>query len=458
MSAPPTGVADRLERLAAHAPAGTVDPDQLWSRGRRRQVLRAATGVATLAFVALAGVVTTAPLVERAQHVAPASSSGAMVLPDVIQEPAGWAPAFAGTPGRLSAVGLGARRTMWSSHASWWGVSAADGSTRFLDLPDAVADDIEAQPELSADGRWLAYWLAGEVDGESLRSIARPGLDDVVGVAVLDLTSGENRRWEIDTDNGMALGGLAWAGDTLWWSAGALEANREDGTSWTYRTHMWRTASDERVTLRVDDPANRWSLDEHGPAPDGFVTRGSGAGMWRVESDGSRTRTPLLTVGGKERRDLLHALTVNDRGDAVAALSSRSGIRDGSPQRVVAGPVDVSGARLAEGPSVFKVDDLIGWRSAAEVVAVRPDGPLYDGVQSRRLFTLDVARGRALAVVELRGTVPGSFATDALAGEIVKAPAAPFAPDPRLVGLSLFAAAVAVWLVARGVRRRRGHP
>ncbi len=36
MSAPPTDVAARLERLAAHAPAPGIDADAVWSRGRRR--------------------------------------------------------------------------------------------------------------------------------------------------------------------------------------------------------------------------------------------------------------------------------------------------------------------------------------------------------------------------------------------------------------------------------------
>jgi hypothetical protein len=40
---------------------------------------------------------------------------------------------------------------------------------------------------------------------------------------------------------------------------------------------------------------------------------------------------------------------------------------------------------------------------------------------------------------------------------VVHAPDAPFAPDPRLVGLGLLVAAFAAWRIAVRVRSRRDH-
>ena len=49
----------------------------------------------------------------------------------------------------------------------------------------------------------------------------------------------------------------------------------------------------------------------------------------------------------------------------------------------------------------------------------------------------------------------GKYA-EAWAAEVVPAPDAPFAPDPRLVGLGLLVASFVVWRLVVRVRRRRG--
>jgi len=55
--------------------------------------------------------------------------------------------------------------------------------------------------------------------------------------------------------------------------------------------------------------------------------------------------------------------------------------------------------------------------------------------------------------VQFRGNVP-NFAYDAWTAEVVPAPDAPWAPDPRLLGLGLAGLVYALVLVRRRVRRR----
>ena len=145
MSAPSDEVVVRLERLAAQAPHETADPDVLWGRGRRRQRRRTASLVAGVAAAGVLAVVVTPVVVERVDRPVAASSSQ-MVLPDVLRGPGGWEPAFAPTPGRLSAVGTGQRSGWLSSSPSLWGVSAAIGESRWLDGHGEVARARRAGP------------------------------------------------------------------------------------------------------------------------------------------------------------------------------------------------------------------------------------------------------------------------------------------------------------------------
>lgn len=131
-------------------------------RGRRRQRVRTGAVLGALAVIGMLGTAETPVLVERAQRVGPAVTDTRMVLPDLLRQPGGWEPSFPRTSGRLSAVGVGTRSRLWSSSNAAWGVSAATGESRFLDLADA--GELLKHPVLSADGRLLAYWATGQVE------------------------------------------------------------------------------------------------------------------------------------------------------------------------------------------------------------------------------------------------------------------------------------------------------
>ncbi|MCP3423645.1 hypothetical protein [Nocardioides pinisoli] len=363
MPAPSADVVDRLERLAAHAPGGAIDPDAVWTHGRRRQRARLGAALAAVVAVGLLGATTTTLLVERAQRVEPAGTSERMVLPDVIRQPGGWEPAFPAAPGRLSAVGLGTRSGLWSDRNAWWGVSATTGESRFLDLPDALE---LGQVALSHDGSRVAYWIATRAGVEALGQAGESAmLAD--GVAVLDLETGERDVWTIESDHGLWIGGLAWAGDVLWWSAGPAQEREDGALTARARTHTWDLGTDEREDA-TSPAARRVSANGVGDAPGGFV-----------EPRGSQRLT--LVTGGEDPATVRLALpadapsaagttdaTVSTDGSLVAALlAPDASTYDESPKAVVVGDLgsgDVALRRVGH----ESAQSIVGWRSPDEVL------------------------------------------------------------------------------------------
>ncbi|MBS2938147.1 hypothetical protein KDN32_10365 [Nocardioides sp. J2M5] len=454
MTAPPTDVVDRLERLAAHAPAHGVDADAVWSRGRRRQRLRGAAAVAAVLVVGLLGA-TTAPLVlQRVQDAQVADAAASMVLPDLLRQPGGWEPAFPEAPGRLSAVGFGTRSGLWSSRAAWWGVSATTGESRFLDLPDA-ADTVDA-PALSADGWRLAYWVTGEVPGEPL-TMGGPTVEDTqpaVGVAVLDLRTGDRDVWRLDTEHGLATNGLAWAGDVLWWSAGQVTRFGETAVGGTdIATRRWDFASGERGVPTGAEA--RVSPLEVRSAPDGFVAYPRRRGLVVVSGDERRTLDLVLPSGAPPSAGVVSATLSPDGASVVALLRPDATVSTGEPDQLVVGAVEDGVVRLRVVDDVLAFD-VLGWRSPSQVV-VASVAEGEDGRPSQVLqaSSLDLGTGETTDLLEVSGNTP-QVAADAWAAELVPAPDPPFAPDPRLVGVGVLVAGLALWRVLRW-RGRRGH-
>lgn len=456
MSAPPTDVVDRLERLAAGAPASGIDPDALWTRGRRRQRSRLGVVAAAVVVVGLLGVTTTPVLLERAQQVEPARADDLMVLPDLIRQPGGWEPAFAGNPGRLSAVGFGTRQGLLASRAGWWGVSAATGESRFLELPDA-ADSIGA-PALSADGWRLAYWITGEVRGEPLTMGAPEGdgVAPVVGVGILDLRTGSRDTWSIDSEHGLATQGLAWAGDVLWWSAGPLVRSGETAMmARDIAVRTWDVVTDER-----DEPGGesaRVVANGIGDAPDGFVEEVGRRRLRVVTEDvGARILRTTLPDGSPRIAGSTDTTMSPDGARIATLLMPDAGLFDDLPKAVLVGGVRDRAVELAPLSGVEE-QGIAGWRSPSELV-VTSQVEVEDGrpQQALRAWTVDVTTGARAPLLEFSGNTP-QVAADAWSAEVVDAPDAPFAPDPRLVSLGgtvLLVLAVSLW---RHLRRRRGR-
>lgn len=454
MSAPSGDVVDRLERLSEHAPTAVADPAALWATGRRRQRRAWAAVVACAAVLAGLGGLIVPPALELSQRPEVAASGSTLVLPDLIREPGGWEPEFPRVPGPLVAVGVGTRAGWWSSGIAWWGVSGKTGESRFLDLPGA-STEADAQPELSADGTRVAYWVIGETP-ETVPDSAGMRDDDfrpVVGVAVLDLLTGDVRRWTTQSPRGMATVGLAWAGDVLWWSSGDWdEGSTTSQGSYTVVNRSWDLSTDARREAAGGTPESRLSLSQTGPAPDGFLAA-TRHGIRSVTAQG---------VGPTVRFDR-HVLTQESSMTAVSPDGTRiAGIEqpdaevvDDAPHALLVGTLATPG-EVTELQQVAEVEAhaVLGWRSDREaVVLTSVSGPVW----RRDVSAVDVGTGESRHLLDVEGNVP-DVAADAWSAELVDAPDAPFAPDPRLVAFLVGLFLVVGAAVLRRVRSRRGRP
>ena len=450
MSAPAGDVADRLENLAAHSPGGGIDPDVVWTRGRRRQRIRWAGTAACLVLLTVVGGVGVPEAVQRTQGPVAVAPDDALVLPDVIRQPGEWEPAFSSAPGRLVAAGVGNRGGWWSSRPALWGVSAATGESRFLDLPD-VAAATYMPVALSADGRRLAYWFADD-DVEVLPADLGP--DDSIpvrpaGVAVVQLATGDIERWDTQSAYGLSADGLAWAGDVLWWTGGPVEPVGDVGSRSRSVTHTWDVATGERRQLGRKTPGGDLPLGTARSTGDGFLA--------------NKLRTLDLTRGDRlsrsvwlERR-IRNAAALSPDGTRVAAVLDPDPTSDAEmeePDALVVGD-------LATGPMAMtpvgdaEATDVYGWRSSDEVVV-----GTYAGTATERRRTasaVDVRTAEVTRLLEFDGAIP-TFAADAWTAEVIDAPHAPWAPDPRLLGLAVLVCGVFLVSVGNSIRRRRGHP
>src|SRR5690349_5241429 len=144
---------DDLERLAGTAPAGAAPPD-LWHRGvRRARRRRAAAGLAgAVAVVAVVAVSTAGPDLLRTDD-PPAGRVDQRHLPSRVYPPDRDAPGTAedGPIGPVAALGAALRAgpaehpgamddppqegITFTEHWQLFGVSAIDGTTRWIDLP-----------------------------------------------------------------------------------------------------------------------------------------------------------------------------------------------------------------------------------------------------------------------------------------------------------------------------------
>lgn len=443
----PTDVVDRLERLAAHAPAGGIDPDALWVRGRRRQRGQwALVVVGCLALLVCVGGAVAAPvlrLVDRPVAVAP--DSARRVLPDVFRTPGKWEPAFPAAPGPLVAVGRAPRGGWGRDTSSLWGVSALTGESRFLDLPDAASTLTAA---LDSTGTKLAYWIS---DGPAGAITADPEHFTVAtGVAVLDLVTGEERRWDAGTVHGFGAERLIWAGDVLWLSGGAFTDADQDSFPATVRTWGPEGAPERRLEPPLD------IARATAPGVDGFLIE-RGATTTEVEVvDDAVSRVRLVHSGG-----MTSETHVSPDGRLIAGLRQERGSSiAGSPLPLVVGEITGGRAEMTEVGDV-ETSYIMGWRSSTEVVVVS-DGSDEDGDRSstaRDLSTVDVVDGSERHLVELGETGFTTYAAGAWAGDVIDAPPPPFAPDP--LKWSAAGGVVLVLLLLVGTlwtRSRRGHP
>ena len=304
----------------------------------------------------------------------------------------------------LTAVGVGQRSDFFSSSATLWGVSAHTGESRWLDLPGAIAT-AQAAAQLSADGRRLAYWVTGRISGDA---ISLGGTEDdipVVGLAVMDLETGKVKRWDVESDHGLSVQGLAWAGDTLWWQGGAVVPSGTGASSADVRTRIWDLETDERTDVTEGDPRAGVYLSEPGGAPEGFVTQPRTFRLERVIGNGAPAPLRMdLPAGVAPDAGLVDAEMAPD-GARVAALlvPDAAQFDDTIGKRLLVGSV-TDGTVTLKRIRPVAAQTVLGWRSPSEVVVVHATTGSYVGeVQvASELWISD------LSDAERPGFAPGS--------------------------------------------------
>ncbi len=439
-----TDLRDELARLADGAPPA-APPGDLWTRGVRRQRRSRAltTLVAAAAVLVAVGVSTVGWDTVRTTEPEPIpTAADARAIPNRLETPSPFTASTADGPvGPLAVIAGAERATGWSGTANGVvGVSAATGEYRFLDLPGLVgeSDDpfaVEVEPDLSPDGRSVAYWL-GQAD--------HPGR--VGGFAVYDTVSGGVTRHEVDSDLGLSADGLQWIdADTVLVTFGKVVEIRDDGGAAAgIRSWLWSPVTD-RLTDLEGDP----TLWEVSPVGSGFADLGSKAlRLWDGDSGERVARVPV--TGGRD----LQGPSVDPSGRTLVAVKQTSStITSRLFVGTVAETVDVQPLR-----SEVELWELLGWQDEQHVVArgVVPG----TGNRVAAVFSVDVRTGDATELVrearESWGAFP-QYASDLWTQPTVDRPGPDRVLDPRLRAVGAAGLVLAAGALVLVVRRRRAR-
>ncbi len=169
---------DRLAELADDAPTGGAPAAELWARGKRAHRLRAAALAATVLVVGAVGTGIGARLANGDGNRSDLEPAGAVGITLPIEYPVGEElPDLGDTPGPLAAIWLVPRVGVDAPEAVGLVAETGTFGTLPLDVSYITQGDPYVDPELSPDGRMIAY-------------------DSPTGeLTVHDLVSGENYYW-----------------------------------------------------------------------------------------------------------------------------------------------------------------------------------------------------------------------------------------------------------------------
>ncbi len=408
-----TTLHDRLTTLAARAEqTGGPPPGDLWDTGRR---LHRRRRIGTMAVVGVCGLLLAGLgwVDHREQRaVAPASGEAPLAMPDHVHDVSRWLPGTDAEPfGPLVAIKRAERGEWFGSPLDWVGVSATTGEYRFLDLPDAAGDGYDAT--LSPTGRYVAYWIGGDV------AEPRPGEPDpVVGFAVYDLVQAEVLLRETrESDEGLMVDNLFWLdrhtvlAPTLrqTWAKGLGYVGTDEQV---LRRDIRRPQSGRWPAREVDATGHGWAVAWSRP------TRARAADApRRVVRLRGETRVPPLADPSGVRFATLQTTTGRPRTAGVLAVTE---VRPGA---------DV--ARFARVAGGRRYDHLFGWRDEHTVMARRwlPEpGPA--AAPNMGMFAVDIRTGEEELVATL--DTEASFAADLLDLPTVERPAPPTPLNPWL--------------------------
>jgi hypothetical protein len=440
-----TDLRHRLEELADTVPPAPPPPD-LWARGvrfRRRQ--RAGTlailAVTAMLLVGIGGLGWQRSSVKLAS----AGAGEVLAVPDRIFAPSRWLPGTdsTGPLGTLAAVVQTGRGGWFGSSKGLVGVSAANGTYAFLDLPD-LADHAWADAALAPDGRHLAYWLTGETSG----SPNRQNGDPVTGVGVYDPTTGATRTWPVPTQHGLWPDRLAWADD------GHLVI--------AFDQFMGGEGDDETAqSSGVFVPLQIWDLGQS--APFALVgTRASslagepGGGRILIDGSGAGSTYRIVDVaaGGDDRRLTVSADLSLGGGPSISPDGRRIAAVYGNlnPNHIGVADVSASGRAARFEPVTENRTHLevLGWLDEDHVVSRVVDLTRHNEVFG--LARTDLSTGERSVLVAFPNYSGGANVSTAL--ELLARPTRPAAAPPQPVDPRILAGGALVLVAAGGLALR----
>ena len=317
--------------------SGPPPSHELWQRGRQARRRRLAASVLAVG-VALVFVGALAPMVGDSSRTTPPPATfdeSRLAVPDHIWAPSSWARTAdeAHPPGPLALIASAPRQKPWltTTTQEWYGVSAADQTYWWLELPGRATQEPGAVA-LSPDGRRVGYLLGGRPAAENPQS-------DIVGFAVYDTVTGQTRRHPVPTQRGLSPDELTWTPDSRHlvvshgqWASQEGVSTRASTVSWDIRTdqvtvlHGLRTwdqlgtglggitgwADDDSNTVLVVDPGNgatrRLRVSGEG---DPALTRGNAMEVNFNPSGSAAVMEGDLPVGAGSFTTGLHAARVN---------------------------------------------------------------------------------------------------------------------------------------------------
>lgn len=433
---------DLAGEVSAPHPADAAD---LWHRGRtrvRRRVFAAAGVVAVLAVAVGTGTFAVAPV-----EVVPAGTQQAPGVPKNVWAPKGWYPGTKGDPPGALAVMGGLGR---DGGNGLFGVSAATGEYRLLDLPDRADLGAGETAALSPDGRHVAYWLTGKPSGTAYPD---EGSDLPIGVGVYDTIDGTVARYLPETEHGLS------ADDLVWWDEDVLLLTYGQRTSDTsanrITTYSWRPVTDS-VPGGVEEPTkipSRDPLVAFDPMPSrsgGLLVAIDARRFGFLAADGSVGREVVLTLPPLR----------------AASYDAASVSRDHVVVRVHGDDGDdtFQTGKLGAGGVVERLDPLVGFGAQRFVGWLADDRFLVLGSNDTAYADLNEVDLGPQGVVAKVGTAEGgewtpglSFATDLLTLPMVDGVRPPqIDPRWRWTGIAVGAVVLLGLAWPLVLRRRRG--
>lgn len=451
----------RLADLAGDAPRSLdVHGGDVWRAGVRRQRRRRA-GAVTSTVAAAAVVVGGIGLVGPVEHRTPSPAevpASELHLPRTLYAPDPWAPGTdeTGPPGPLAAVGYARRNHPEGLFdrrqvLDLFGVSAADGSTVFLDLPHSTDPDGSTRlgygvSALSPDGTKFGYVRYEDDPGRSDDLGEDPFLGEfeqvrVVGWNVYDTLTGELTELRVPgmpEIRGTDVFEIEFSGDSQYLLTNYSPTGSDGGRDDTFVA--WHVETAERVV--VEGTGHYW-LPNVGPAPDG-VLWGRKQRILRFDPDTGETTSVAVP------HDVMEP-SIGPDGRALAYVGHRPTPPDEPARWHLYAGEDAGETRRIE--LDIDPDGILGWRDARRVVVQQlPD---------RGLRVVDVVTGDyRVERLDRQGEVMWQvYASDLWRNAIVPGVEPPQLPDPRwwMRPVTWVIAALGALAGLAGWRRRRGR-